>query len=106
VGGTGLRMERGSSNCPPGVVPLRGLGWFQSGSAREGSIGESSESEPLSSEEKEMRDSSIRSMVLLKYCIVRRQGQRPSTRDGDLAMRRRVVAMSNVRCEEVGDYWK
>jgi hypothetical protein len=97
VGGTGLGIERGSSNCPPGVVPLRGLGWFQSGSAREGSMGESSESEPLSSDEKEMRDSSMRSMLLTQYCLVRRQEQKSSTREGDLVSRRTVVArVSNV----------
>lgn len=54
----------GSSNWPPGMVPLRGLGAFQSMTGRRSEVGESSESEPSPSEEKEMRDSSIRSIVV------------------------------------------
>ena len=57
-------VATGSSNWPPGMVPLRGLGTVQF--VEEGCIsvvGESSESEPSSTEEKDMRDSSMRFMV-------------------------------------------
>lgn len=56
----------GSSNWPPGMVPLRGLGWFQSTGGRCSVAGDNSESEPPSpSEENDMRDSSILSIAFV-----------------------------------------
>jgi hypothetical protein len=53
----------GNSNWPPGIVPLRGFGWFQSIGGRCSVAGDNSESEPPSpSEENDMRDSSILSI--------------------------------------------
>jgi hypothetical protein len=60
----------GSSNWPPGMVPLRGLGWFQSIVGRCSVVGESSESEPSPSEENDMRDSSIRSIAFVDGLVV------------------------------------
>jgi len=70
VGARAVGVVTGSSNWPPGMVPLRGLGWFQSMGGRCSVVGDSSESEPSPSEEKEMRDSSILSIAFVDGVVM------------------------------------
>jgi hypothetical protein len=68
AGATVVGVVTGNSNWPPGMVPLRGLGWVQSIGGRSSVVGDNSESDPPSpSEENDMRDSSIRSIGLFRH---------------------------------------